>query len=510
MNPMPDDAANAARRRAAVGHAHRRREAAVRADGRGVRRLLASTPTPRSAGSSTTSRRPASSTTRSIFYCADNGASGEGSPNGSVNENKFFNGYPDELTENLKLPRRPRQPGHLQPLPDRLGDGVLDAVPDVQALLATRAASATRWSSTGRRASRPRARSATSTTTRSTSSRRSSSASASRCPKTYRGVRAGPAARRLDALHASTTPTRPTAEEAPVLRDARHPRHLGGGLEGRRRARADQPGTGHFDEDEWQLYHTDEDRSEAHDLADAAPGEAQGADRRLVRGGREVRRAAARRPASLERSCVRAAAGRADARDGGIVYYPDTAAGARSRSRPTSAAARSRSSPRSSIDDADAAGRDLRPRLALRRPRALRQGPEAAGTSTTSSASRPSSSSSRPTSSSPASTCSGWSSSRRAHGRARRGARHRRRSTSTTRSWPRAAWKTQSGPLHALRRGAHHRPRQRRPGHRRSTPRPFAFTGGPIRPGRGRRRRRPVRRPRARLRRPRWLATEPR
>ena len=29
-----------------------------------------------------------------IFYCADNGASGEGTPNGSVNENKFFNGYP--------------------------------------------------------------------------------------------------------------------------------------------------------------------------------------------------------------------------------------------------------------------------------------------------------------------------------------------------------------------------------------------------------------------------------
>ena len=37
-----------------------------------------------------------------IIYAADNGASGEGSPNGSVNENKFFNGYPDELAENLK------------------------------------------------------------------------------------------------------------------------------------------------------------------------------------------------------------------------------------------------------------------------------------------------------------------------------------------------------------------------------------------------------------------------
>jgi arylsulfatase len=38
-----------------------------------------------------------------VMYAADNGASGEGSPNGSVNENKFFNGYPDELSENMKL-----------------------------------------------------------------------------------------------------------------------------------------------------------------------------------------------------------------------------------------------------------------------------------------------------------------------------------------------------------------------------------------------------------------------
>lgn len=37
-----------------------------------------------------------------VLYAADNGASGEGSPSGSVNENKFFNGYPDELSENLK------------------------------------------------------------------------------------------------------------------------------------------------------------------------------------------------------------------------------------------------------------------------------------------------------------------------------------------------------------------------------------------------------------------------
>jgi len=38
-----------------------------------------------------------------IFYCADNGASGEGSPNGSVNENRFFNGYPDDIKSNLAM-----------------------------------------------------------------------------------------------------------------------------------------------------------------------------------------------------------------------------------------------------------------------------------------------------------------------------------------------------------------------------------------------------------------------
>src|SRR5262249_27230165 len=49
-----------------------------------------------------------------IFYCADNGASGEGSPNGSVNENKFFNGYPDELSGEPQVSRHARQPRNLQ------------------------------------------------------------------------------------------------------------------------------------------------------------------------------------------------------------------------------------------------------------------------------------------------------------------------------------------------------------------------------------------------------------
>ena len=69
-----------------------------------------------------------------VLYAADNGASGEGSPNGSVNENKFFNGYPDELSENLKYLDVLGSTGHVRALPDRLGDGLLDALQDVQAL----------------------------------------------------------------------------------------------------------------------------------------------------------------------------------------------------------------------------------------------------------------------------------------------------------------------------------------------------------------------------------------
>ena len=36
-----------------------------------------------------------------IVLVSDNGASGEGGPNGSVNENKIFNGLPDKIEENL-------------------------------------------------------------------------------------------------------------------------------------------------------------------------------------------------------------------------------------------------------------------------------------------------------------------------------------------------------------------------------------------------------------------------
>ena len=61
------------------------------------------TPTTRSAACSASSRSSAGARTRSSIVVSDNGASGEGGPNGSVNEMKFANGIPDTIEANLPL-----------------------------------------------------------------------------------------------------------------------------------------------------------------------------------------------------------------------------------------------------------------------------------------------------------------------------------------------------------------------------------------------------------------------
>ena len=61
------------------------------------------TPMTTSGACSTTSSRTTCSRTRSSIVVSDNGASGEGGPNGSVNEMKFANGVPDDLAQNLAM-----------------------------------------------------------------------------------------------------------------------------------------------------------------------------------------------------------------------------------------------------------------------------------------------------------------------------------------------------------------------------------------------------------------------
>ena len=73
------------------------------ADGRGLRGLPhARRPSHRPAPRLPRGHRR-NARTRSIFVVSDNGASGEGGPNGSVNEMKFANGIPDDMASNLAL-----------------------------------------------------------------------------------------------------------------------------------------------------------------------------------------------------------------------------------------------------------------------------------------------------------------------------------------------------------------------------------------------------------------------
>ena len=93
-------------------------------------------------------------------------------------------------------------------------------------------------------------------------------------PRVRPGLRADAPARRVHALQLRRR-RRADAEGHAVLRHARHAGHLARRLEGRRRPRADV-GLGNFDQDGWELFHTDEDRAEAIDLAERAPRQGQG------------------------------------------------------------------------------------------------------------------------------------------------------------------------------------------------------------------------------------------
>ena len=89
-----------ARLHPALGLAQRRREGALRPHGRGLRRV----PGPRRPPHRPAARLPRAERELDntlVILVSDNGASGEGGPNGSVNEMKFANGVADDLAQNL-------------------------------------------------------------------------------------------------------------------------------------------------------------------------------------------------------------------------------------------------------------------------------------------------------------------------------------------------------------------------------------------------------------------------
>ena len=204
-----------------------------------------------------------------VILVSDNGASGEGGPNGSVNENKFFNGMPDDIDREPGDARRPRRPQDLQPLPQRLGDGVQHAVQDVEALRVQRRHARTRASSPGRRASRPAASSASSTTTPIDLVPTILDALGVEPPETI----GGHVQSRFDGVsmrYSFDAAPLPSARETQFysMLGSRSIWHDGW------KAVTTHPtisGWGNFDKDTWELYHTDVDRSELHDLAAAEP-----------------------------------------------------------------------------------------------------------------------------------------------------------------------------------------------------------------------------------------------
>ena len=133
-------------------------------------------------------------------------------------------------------------------------------------------------------------------------------------------------------------------------------------------------GIGNFDQDEWQLFHTDEDRAEAHDLAEQHPDKLK----ELIDAWFEEAAKFNVLPLDdrLPFEILADPRPQPEPPRETYVYYPDTA------EVPESVAVNTRS--RSfkilaevELDEPGRGGRDLRARLALRRPRPVPQGPEA-------------------------------------------------------------------------------------------------------------------------------------
>ncbi len=192
-------------------------------------------------------------------------------------------------------------------------------------------------------------------------------------PTTYRGVEQYPL-NGVSMRYSFDDADAPTQEAAPVLRDAGHPRHLGGRLEGRRAARADSAASGTSTRTNGSCTTSTRTARSRKDLAAEHPEKLKELDRRVVRGGRQELRAAARRPHARS-SCSTIERPQSEPPRNRYIYYPDTAP------VPEGVAVNIRGRSYKIIADVDitdeAARRDLRARLTLRRPRAVHQGPQA-------------------------------------------------------------------------------------------------------------------------------------
>ncbi|HWM80463.1 MAG TPA: arylsulfatase [Pseudolabrys sp.] len=205
-----------------------------------------------------------------VFYCSDNGASGEGSPNGSVNENKFFNNYPDELSENMKYLDVLGGVETYNHYPT--GWAVAFSTPYQMFKRYSEYAGGTccplvvSWPRGIKAKGEVRNQYHHSTDIVPTIL----DVCGVEMPKTYRGVEQWPLSGVSMRYSFEAKP------DAPTKKKRQYYAMLGtrGMWEGGWKAaalHAPLTGKGHFDKDEWELYHTDVDRSESRNLAKEYP-----------------------------------------------------------------------------------------------------------------------------------------------------------------------------------------------------------------------------------------------
>ncbi|MGG7463285.1 arylsulfatase [Plantibacter sp. YIM 135347] len=204
-----------------------------------------------------------------IVYAADNGASGEGSPNGSINENLFFNSYPEDIAQNLGMVDKLGGPEAYNHYPTGWA-----------AAFSTPFRMFKRYSYAGGSADPLVIHWPAGITARGEV--RSQYHHCTDIVPTILdacGVEAPAVVDGVDQTPMPGVSMRYSfdATEAPTTKRTQYYEMLGTrGIwhEGWKAVTEHGPipiDLGHFDEDRWQLFHTDEDRAEAHDLAEEHP-----------------------------------------------------------------------------------------------------------------------------------------------------------------------------------------------------------------------------------------------
>ena len=204
-----------------------------------------------------------------IFYCADNGASGEGTPNGSVNENKFFNGYPDDLAQNMQYLDVLGTPATYNHYPT--GWAVAFSTPFQMFKRYSQFSGGTcdpmviHWPKGIKAKGQVRQQYHHATDVVATIL----DVAGLKMPEEYRGIKQYP-------LNGVSMRYSFDAADAPTTKKRQYYAMLGTrGIwqDGWKASALHAPTSdhGHFDQDKWELFHVDEDRSESKNLADQNP-----------------------------------------------------------------------------------------------------------------------------------------------------------------------------------------------------------------------------------------------